>query len=548
MKRFLSVFLVCIMLSTFVACGDSGSTTTDKTANPASTVESAASTADTQAAVQAPAELSVVVAKHPLTKPLTQMQFLKTIEEKANVKVNWMEYDSATWTQKKSVVLASKDLPDVFMGQYTITDTDIATFPGVFETLDSLIDTNGPNIKKMFSEIPLTKSLSTQADGKIYSVGLYKGIWPETWCRMVINKTWLDKLKLQVPTTWDELYTVLKAFKTGDPNGNGEADEIPINWDGSNLDGFNITTLLGGYGLLSSNSDNGYFINNGKVSNKYADPRMKELVVFLNKLNNDHLINPQVFTDDYTKFKALGRSPNVPVLGVGFGWDLPGVVGTEWADQYVTVGPLKPNASYNGPMYAEYSFDMLNYGTTAIAMTQKCEDKEAAMRLIDAFYDPEISLQVLFGSEGECITKNSDGTFTILPPADPKMDAGTWKWTNGIGDQGAYYISPSLKIEYDYVKNIANLDTVYTPYNDTVKKTDIWPRIFIKYSKEDGANLGIIDTNVTNIMKSMFAQWVSSGGVEKRWDKYLKDLDNAGYQESLKIRQSYYDNYLKTLQ
>lgn len=31
---------------------------------------------------------------------------------------------------------------------------------------------------------------------------------------MMINKTWLDKLGLQVPTTWDELENVLKAFKT----------------------------------------------------------------------------------------------------------------------------------------------------------------------------------------------------------------------------------------------------------------------------------------------------------------------------------------------
>ena len=46
---------------------------------------------------------------------------------------------------------------------------------------------------------------------------------------MMINKAWLDKLGLQVPTTWDELENVLKAFKTQDPNGNGQADEIPMN-------------------------------------------------------------------------------------------------------------------------------------------------------------------------------------------------------------------------------------------------------------------------------------------------------------------------------
>ena len=46
---------------------------------------------------------------------------------------------------------------------------------------------------------------------------------------MFINKTWLDKLGLQMPTTWDELENVLDAFKTQDPNGNGKADEVPMN-------------------------------------------------------------------------------------------------------------------------------------------------------------------------------------------------------------------------------------------------------------------------------------------------------------------------------
>ena len=45
----------------------------------------------------------------------------------------------------------------------------------------------------------------------------------------MINKTWLDKLGLEVPKTWDDLRKVMEAFKTQDPNGNGEADEIAFN-------------------------------------------------------------------------------------------------------------------------------------------------------------------------------------------------------------------------------------------------------------------------------------------------------------------------------
>lgn len=40
----------------------------------------------------------------------------------------------------------------------------------------------------------------------------------------VINKDWLDKVGLDIPTTIDEFYEVIKAFKEDDPDGNGVDD------------------------------------------------------------------------------------------------------------------------------------------------------------------------------------------------------------------------------------------------------------------------------------------------------------------------------------
>ena len=44
-----------------------------------------------------------------------------------------------------------------------------------------------------------------------------------------MRKDWLDRLSLEVPTTWDEWVEVFKAFKEQDANGNGDPnDEIPF--------------------------------------------------------------------------------------------------------------------------------------------------------------------------------------------------------------------------------------------------------------------------------------------------------------------------------
>ena len=57
-------------------------------------------------------------------------------------------------------------------------------------------------------------------DGKEYQIGAIPQF-------SAINTKWLEAVGMEMPTTVDELHDVLVAFKDKDPNGNGQADEIP---------------------------------------------------------------------------------------------------------------------------------------------------------------------------------------------------------------------------------------------------------------------------------------------------------------------------------
>ena len=81
-----------------------------------------------------------------------------------------------------------------------------------------------------------------------------------------------------------------------------------------------------------------------------------------------------------------------------------------------------------------------------VVMSAKTKNKEAAMRFINELYNPQVSMQVLFGSIGPNIKDNGDGSYSVLPPADPKMDPGTWKWTSSMADAGPMYIADSLNL------------------------------------------------------------------------------------------------------
>ena len=163
--------------------------------------------------------------------------------------------------------------------------------------------------------------IATQSDGKIYGLPKYQRFWPATASRQFINQQWLDQLGLSMPTTWDELYEVLVAFKEKDANGNGDPnDEIPMDWPGGIGGYFNPAVLLGDMGItLTDGGGQGYFVEDGQVKNFLTDERYKTMVVFLNKLYKAGLINPEVFTHDYTKFQSIARGEG-DTAKVGFTW------------------------------------------------------------------------------------------------------------------------------------------------------------------------------------------------------------------------------------
>lgn len=493
-------------------------------------------------------DLKGLMLKHPLTQDLAKMEWLTKIEKDAGVNIKW-EQITADWSQKKGTLLASGDIPDLVVGAGAVGDSDYSQFPGLFQDLSDLIKKDAPNIQKMFAEKPELKTIATQLDGKIYGLPKYQRYWPATATRQYINKTWLDKLGLKEPTNWDELYDVLMAFKTKDPNSNGKADEIPMDWaPGQGF--FNAKYLICGEGItLTSGSGDGFYVEDGKVKNLYVDDRYKTLVKFLNKCYTAGLINKEVFTQDYTKYQSVARGEgDTAKVGFTWGWEVTDRVGNQLSTQYESLSPLKVSADYTGKVTWDYGFNDLNYGSNMIEMSAKCKNKDAAMKFIDKFYDPVVSMQVLFGSLGTNIKDNGDGSYSVLPPTDSKTDPGTWKWTSTMADDGPMYISDSLRLTLgtDMQSNVKQTE----PLNNALKaidpKKDVFPGVFIKYSSDDNNKLALDKTNIGTLTNEKWANWIAKGNIDKEWDAYVANVNKAGLPEAIQIMQKYYDKYMSS--
>lgn len=497
--------------------------------------------------------LHILVVKHALTGPMKDMAWVEELEKAAGIPIEWEEV-SADWGEKKSTMLAAGDMPDLVIGANAISDSDMVTFTGLFEDLSDDMDAL-PNVAGMFEAVPETESMATRPDGEIFSVPSYRRFWPQSATRQYINQQWLDNLGLEQPTTLDELHQVLLAFKTEDANGNGDPDdEIPIDWSPAGEGGFGFfqpSMLLGSFGLpISGGGGAGYFVEDGTVGNFLVDPRYRDLVAFLHELYADGLVSQDVMTQDYSAYQSVGRGDgDLAKVGFSWGWTASDRFGPQLADQYASTAPLLADASMS-PDDLAWSYDSysLNYSLNTITMSSQTSKKDAALKVIDAFYGQDLSLQALWGDFGTNIEDLGDGKYTVLPPADAAQDPSTWKWTTTLADNSPGWIRDDIEVTLptDQIEAVEDSAPLETALANIDPDTEIWPGELIKMNAEDSSRLSLLHTDLLGPAMQRWATWITEGGVESEWDAYTTEMETLGLTEAVDIHQGYYDAYLES--
>lgn len=490
--------------------------------------------------------LSAVFVTHQLTRDITTFTWLKELEQKAGVSVKW-DQNSADWADKKAALFAAGDIPDMIFGGGA-GGSDFAVYNGLFTDLVPLIESSAPNVKKMFSDKPEIRAMVTQLDGKIYSLPQYVDYQVPVIPSMLINKTWLDRLGLKVPANWDELKAVLIAFRDNDANGNGDKnDEIPMDFIGMGST-WSCVYLLGGLGIPYSNESH-YFIEGGKIKDLFFDERYKAFMLFLQDLYAENLIYKEVVTHDYAQYQSLARGDGkYAKVGFTFAWTPGDRCGDELADQYIPIAPLKYKANSSNTVFYSDDRQAMNYILDRWSLSAKTRNKEAAVRFVDQFYEGVNAMQAIYGGIADGFVKqNSDGSMAVLPPADPAMNAGVWKWTNGFVNNAPGYISDTFKVTFDSDMIVAQNSR--GPYLETLKnynRNNTYPR-GLKFSSEDNQTLARLEADIEGIRARWAAWLVGEGNIEAEWNNYVKSALDSGLNQVLAIHQKAFDFYLDAM-
>ncbi|MFD0958196.1 hypothetical protein [Paenibacillus chungangensis] len=483
-----------------------------------------------------PVTLKIYTIKNAVQKKeYNDLEYFKILKEQTNVNIDWTLMTQQNSAEVVNLAIASNDLPDAFYGSGALKDVVKNAADGVIIPLDELIEKYAPNVKAAFEKNPELKKSVTASDGQIYTLpnAVFNHNNNMIPSAMYINKKWLDDLGLSMPTTTDEFFEVLKAFRDGDPNGNGKKDEIPFSFLDLKHHFYSPTPLAGAFGKTFPSGTNGFWhVENGEVSFAPTLPENRDFLVYLNKLYQENLIDKEIFTHNVSVYKSKLTS-KTPIVGVWFGWSDYSILGST-NTEYALLEPLKgPDGK------AGWQIQDNNMNIDAFSITRANKHPEITMKWIDAALEPKMSFQANFGMINTAWKEEGDQLVPI--PVPEGMTDMELRVSEAPGPQGVSIVLPddvkAADPENEIVK--AKINERYKPFTP-----DEWYPRAVLYSLEDEPAItawGIDVQGPNGFLDQMLAKIVLEPNPEATWNEMVKQLEKMNLQGRTDIAQKYYD-------
>ena len=525
-KRFITILVIVCSISLFLAGCSSKSSSQEREVKDIHLNKEGLPLVDEKVT------LKLVSPKSPLAPKFGDMTIFKRLEKDTNVNIEWNNLPADGYQEKKNLLLASDDLPDAFYNS-GFSDLDLMKYGerGTIIPLEDLIKEYMPNLQKRLEERPELKKIITAPDGHIYSLpraeemGLVK--MPNI---QFINKDWLDKFGLDVPETLEEYHNALKTFVEKDANGNGKKDEVGLTFLYNGWCG-NLGDLIGLFGI-PDNTDH-LIVQDGKAVFSAAQPEYKEALKYYHKWVEEGLIDPESTTQDISQLFAKGKTDDV-TLGSFIWWEKTEMVGPAREDKYVVMPPLKgPEGKIVGR--SNYS----EYGRDAFVITKEDPYPELTARWVDQLYKPKMSAQINWGPIGDIYKEDKNG---MLVNKELPEGVAMGEYRQKVAPGGPFIV---LKDDFGKVvdmeprakERLKILKQYYEPY----MVDESYPQVF--FGQEDLEKINRMKTDIMEFVNQKKAKWLMEGGIDEEWEGYIKQLNQMGLPELMKIYQKGLDDF-----
>ncbi|NLV61869.1 MAG: extracellular solute-binding protein [Clostridiaceae bacterium] len=561
-KNWLSMLMVLLMAISLVACGS--------TQKPGTEINDIVqSSSDTESPGVASSGLPITPEKTTISAFIMQMPtgmidvktntFTTEMEEMTNVHLDMVVAPNDGAKEKLNLLLASDDYPEIILGGL-FNNAELVKYgteEKILIPLNDLIDKYAINLKERWSEHPSYKNDMTSLDGNIYGIpAADSGTTGHGAASMKLwmNMDWLEKLGLDMPVTTEDFHSVLKAFKTQDPNGNNKQDEIPLTGAINTWNADPYLFLLNAFDYY----DNGTLLKlkDGKVSFCANTDGFKQGLKYIATLYNEGLIDPAAFTQNEQQLSAIGNNEGVAIAGAAAAGHLGMFVGVnniERCKQYDNIFPLQGPNGYRGTPYAK---DVRLSGAQFV-ITDKCKRPDVAIRWADLFCSEEITVRSQIGIKGKQWDDADPGTVGMdgVTPATRKYltfetsgevakTNDTWGWTMRLIEpnwKATFQVEGDIYDPTNYEARLYRATIKLLPYAADV---DQMPSFWM--NNDDSSKINQIFTPLNDYVKTSIVEFITGKkDVDKDWDTYISGLSKLNYEEYVRLYQTAYDALVK---
>ena len=394
---------------------------------------------------------------------------------------------------------------------------------GQLVALDEYLD-YAPNLSALIEQDDAIRKGITMPDGHIYSCPQLNKTEGNLIHHYWINKTWLDNLGLEAPTTVDELYDVLVAFRDNDPNGNGQKDEIPYCVVGKDYPHRMFYDLLGSWGFgINGVMDSDYAFSwldiddAGNVRFIGREDKFKNMVEFYNKLWTEGLVDKESYSQDQTQAAAKVNAGQVGFVARAQNTQWMGAAAENYVQCPVLEGPYGDRALIN----VESNVQM----TGVAVITTANKYPEATMRWLDYFYSEEGTVLCRLGIEGESY-EVVDGKYQLLDniknnPDGLTLDQALGQWAIFPGGYLPQYITNEVDQSAAQLPETKAANDVVRDY---VVPFETVPRV--KFTEEESIKLGTYAQDIVNYATENVVKFITGEKSLSEWDAYVAELNN----------------------
>ncbi len=462
----------------------------------------------------------------------SNMWFYSQLEEKTGIHVDFEAVKDADWSTRLNLMFASGSMHDMILrGAAERGTADAEEYGAAQHLLVALDDYLVEHMPNYYSRLQIDniKDSIQSSDGKSYFIGYLLSQNVNTNGHFFINREWLNALGLDVPTTISELTDVLRAFRDGDPNGNGLKDEMPYQatFDDTETGIYNIFSAWG----IPMNQLMVYVDSAGTVRFAPAQPAFRDAVEWLHMLCEEKLLDVECITQGSNIWGAKMNQKNT---GFFTYWRLSNTVLSEAvAAQYQCMLPVHADG-YEAKM--SRIEDTVEFGAALTISNTHIED---SLHWLDAQFETETMLVAQNGPVGELLNKRDDGRYEVLRVPEANE---LYKQVPIICGQ---FFAPQSYYDQVYVPAPHRLEKqeYSAMYEEAHVLEDVshYQLAYAPRRSDESTRISNLTVQLKKIVNAALVSFMIDGVTDENYAAFQASLKSAGMDEYCSLYQTVYD-------